>query len=436
MGYGVSARVLLAAMVAGSVLAPVSARAASETGCYRAAESDFSGGLPPGWGVHTGVNTDGTPVWHVTDDRIAGGDELRSDATGIGEKDDRLVAPPVVPGEWGVLRLTHEWFLEQGVDGGVVEVSSDGGTTWQGVPRAQFIRGYYNGTLGDGRRAWTGKSDVFGVSESIRFFDTTTVIDLGPYAGTQLLVSWRLLQRRADVPAGAGLRWSISAVSWTDVADPVCLSGDEDHAYLGCLTDRTERFADGLPSGWSVATAVNDDGTRPWGFRAEPSTYLPSLSGIVTDATGRGRKDDALVSPPVAVSPRTRLQFHHRLFTEGGRDGGVLEITADAGATWHAVGPEALLRGGYNGALADGRAAWTGTTPGDEGGTGAELIWFDTVVADLSAWAGQEVRLRWRLLQDAARPDSRPGVEWFLVWRVLFRDVMAAGCASGEGGRR
>jgi hypothetical protein len=47
---------------------------------------------------------------------------------------------------------------------------------------------------------------------------------------------------------------------------------------------------------------------------------------------------------------------------------------------------------------------------------------------DLSDFAGQHVRVRWRLLQDSARPDSLPGLEWFVEAPRFFDVIVDPAC--------
>jgi len=85
-----------------------------------------------------------------------------------------------------VLRFWHDYDLEGGWDGGVVEVSTDG-IVWDDV-EAMFTQNGYTSTLNSStnplatRRAFTGTSD--GYLES--------VVDLGSYAGSSLFIRFRL----------------------------------------------------------------------------------------------------------------------------------------------------------------------------------------------------------------------------------------------------
>ena len=88
--------------------------------------------------------------------------------------------------------------------------------------------------------------------------------------------------------------------------------------------------------------------------------------------------------------------------TAGGcYDGGILEVSTDAGATWTQVPAANLLAGPYTGAVSTsfsnplaGLQAWCGATS-----------YFNTI-ADVSAYAGQTAQFRMRLGSDTSVSDT------------------------------
>lgn len=96
-----------------------------------------------------------------------------------------------IPQNAGQVRLSffHIFNFEPGYDGGVLEISSDGGDTWQDAGSLMLAGGYdghvttaSNNPLGDAF-AWTarGKSGVF----------SQVVVDLSSYAGTQIKLRFK-----------------------------------------------------------------------------------------------------------------------------------------------------------------------------------------------------------------------------------------------------
>ncbi|MEM8584626.1 MAG: M36 family metallopeptidase, partial [Bacteroidota bacterium] len=108
---------------------------------------------------------------------------------------------------------------------------------------------------------------------------------------------------------------------------------------------------------------------------------------------------DQLLLPfdPISVDgDRPVLRFWHTYNTQIGRDGGIIEISADNGATWDRV-PDRIIRNGYRGEIAastfnqgvDISAYW-----GSNGGS------YEDVIIDLADYAGQDIFIRWRMRCD------------------------------------
>jgi hypothetical protein len=145
------------------------------------------------------------------------------------------------------------------------------------------------------------------------------------------------------------------------------------------------------PPGWTHQAAA---GLDDWQVRNDRNhTTGGSWSWFSSDVDSI--KDDRLISPPYALAGTSTVEFWHWVDLESGYDGGVLEISDDDGATWIDLGPY-VTQGGYDRSL-------SGTNPiaGRDGWTGTFDEWRYTS-ADLSSWAGQSVRLRWRLTCDGS----------------------------------
>jgi len=141
---------------------------------------------------------------------------------------------------------------------------------------------------------------------------------------------------------------------------------------------------------WQLSTAQSHSPTHAW--------FVPD-DAVVTDSR-------LWNTTPVPVGPGSSLTFWHRYQFEGtGYDGAVLEISTDGGGTWTDLGPY-ITAGGYNGTISTccsnplgGRQAWTG-----------DLTEWTQVTADLSAFAGQNVQVRWRIGCDSSISD----VGWYM----------------------
>ena len=177
---------------------------------------DFETGAA-GWTVDTAENEfTASPNWAVTPDPLAKSG-LYSFTTNDPNwtKDDRLVAPPVDVTSVGIVSFWHRYGTEDGFDGGVLEVSRDGGTTWTDVVAAGgvFLKGGYNGSISStdgsaiaGRKAWTGGNATGAMTE--------VVVDVGALAGQGVQFRWRF----ASDGLVPGVGWWIDDVALTGLA--------------------------------------------------------------------------------------------------------------------------------------------------------------------------------------------------------------------------
>jgi hypothetical protein len=160
--------------------------------------------------------------------------------------------------------------------------------------------------------------------------------------------------------------------------------------------------ADGGGSGWTVVANDSWSGDRAW--------FVADEDGV---------KDQILMTAePVLLPAGTapRLEFHHRQRLQRGRDGGRLEISTNGGLDWFDIlsgdgqtvppDPGRWVAGGYNGVIGGaGNPLY-----GDDGWTGDSAGWVHSA-ADLEAFAGQRVMLRWRFGGDETAGN---GGGWWL----------------------
>src|SRR6185503_569730 len=158
--------------------------------------------------------------------------------------------------------------------------------------------------------------------------------------------------------------------------------------------------------GWAFEVAQNNvSASQTWALTADAQAH--SLTNTFkSDATSLDVKDDRLISPPLNLSATSTLTFWHKFSFEDGFDGGLLEVSVNGGA-WTGVAPT----GGYPGTISTaygspiaGRAAWSGDS--------ASFPNMDQVQVNLGAFAGNNVRIRWRLAQDEL--GGTPGVGWWI----------------------
>ncbi len=187
---------------------------------------DLEPGAEPGWTVQTAQNTvPASFTWAVRTEPLAESptNAFTSDAAVTGVKDDRLISPPQVVSGVTQLVFFHQFKFDVGssgpIDGGVLEVSTDGGASWQDVLDAGgvFVEGGYNGVMRTngnpgvipGRQAWTSFSTFIDAMNRVQ-------VDLSGLAGETILVRWRLTLDNTIVIGDAGTRWAVDDIHFTD----------------------------------------------------------------------------------------------------------------------------------------------------------------------------------------------------------------------------
>ena len=163
-------------------------------------------------------------------------------------------------------------------------------------------------------------------------------------------------------------------------------------------------FADDVEDGTNGWT--RPDGNTDWHISAQES-HSPAHAwycGLENSRTYRNSTHAALVTPPILLAADSpRLDFRHRARFEfdqdeypDGRhywDSGILEITDNGGLTWNSLVPE----GGYPGLVTSNDASpFPPDTP-----CFVDTVAWDPVGADLSAYAGKMVQIRFRFGADA-----------------------------------
>jgi bacillopeptidase F (M6 metalloprotease family) len=121
-------------------------------------------------------------------------------------KDDSLFTRAISLPANAQLSFWHTYGMETGYDGSVIEISTNGGTTFTDLG-SRITTGGYNGTISAnylsaiaGRSAWTG--GVVGTWSRV-------VVDLSSYSGQTVMLRFRL----ASDNGTAGSGWYIDNVA-------------------------------------------------------------------------------------------------------------------------------------------------------------------------------------------------------------------------------
>ncbi len=150
--------------------------------------------------------------------------------------------PVVLDQEKPAFRFWHRYFTEYGYDGGIVEISEDGGQTWSYVPDELFLSNSYNvdmifnhfDTLPANTapviKGFTGSSGSW----------VQSIVDLSSFKGNEVLIRFRWVSDINQGIAGSFSGWFIDYVDYLDLADAIgttCLTADNQDEI--CTTSQT-----------------------------------------------------------------------------------------------------------------------------------------------------------------------------------------------------
>lgn len=170
----------------------------------------------------------GTSIFDIRDDSLAHSGEKAWFVQDVGLENDQTlfaVDPIAVTGTQPVLRFYHWYDTEAGADGGLLEISKDGGTVWEQVGpsmfRHEYPRGLQYGTLViPFLSAFSGQSS--GGGEDF----VATYVDMSDYIGEDIFFRFRFASD--DNTSGKG--WFIDDVTFMDMKNyegVACVTSDE-----------------------------------------------------------------------------------------------------------------------------------------------------------------------------------------------------------------
>ncbi|GAB3203237.1 putative repeat protein (TIGR01451 family) [Pontibacter aydingkolensis] len=131
-------------------------------------------------------------------------------------------------------------------------------------------------------------------------------------------------------------------------------------------------------SDWQLSTKNPFSGTTSW-FAVDPDAFSDQYLRLST---------------PVTLGENALLRFWHSYATEGGFDGGVVEISTNNGLTWTNLGSK-MIQNGYNSEIPLTNAS-TIIGPAFTGGSNGYI----QTIVDLSSYKGQKVLIRFRMGSD------------------------------------
>lgn len=159
-------------------------------------------------------------------------------------------------------------------------------------------------------------------------------------------------------------------------------------------------------AGWHPSTARTHGGTQSFWSTNENNLCVTLVTPELQLSTGQ----------------TSTLSFWSAWDTQSGRDGGVIEASTDAGVNWTRLTPQ----GGYPFTITGG-GTLCGVAVGSGAFTGSGHFGWSQYQIDLSAYAGQNVKLRWLYRSDA----SSNGEGWFVDDVALTHAQVPGQCLAG-----
>ncbi len=191
-------------------------------------ESQFFDGMENGDNLWDFNNLSGNAIWDISDDDPKSGifswfvpdTEERNDQTLY------FFDPFLVHGEQPVLRFAHKYNTEPGTDGGFVDISIDGGDSWEDVSDL-FFRKEYRGEIAFLTFSKADQKAFWGDSNGY----VDSYVDLSPFSGEYILVRFRFgsdTEEEGDMEEGIG--WFVDDIEIMDMHNyhtQACVSSQE-----------------------------------------------------------------------------------------------------------------------------------------------------------------------------------------------------------------
>ncbi|MBC7933617.1 MAG: tandem-95 repeat protein [Rubrivivax sp.] len=236
-----------------------------------------------GFTVQTPANAPASPPWTRVADPAAHSPAMSfftdNAAVAGAQKSDRLISPPQLISSTSKLIFYHRFSLEPDYDGGVLEVSTNGGASFTDITNIgvgdEFISGGYNRLMGNGplatRMAWSGESPDF-LTPAMNKVE----VNLGALAGQTAVFRWHF--RADDLNADEAVGWWVDDIEFTNLlVSSAC--NEPPFAVSQSVTTNED-----TPLGITL-TALQGDDTDPLTFTVQSGPAHGTLTGSAPNLT-------------------------------------------------------------------------------------------------------------------------------------------------------
>ncbi|MFT6358552.1 MAG: putative repeat protein (TIGR01451 family) [Saprospiraceae bacterium] len=293
------------------------------------------------WNLQSGTANSGSNAWFAED-------------VGTTSVANLIVATEKGLTSSSVLTFAHNYNTEATWDGGVVEISTDNGTSWSDLGNDMTANGY-NSTINNSRPAFSGNSGGF----------VTTSVNLSAYAGQNALIRF---QMNCDVTV-SGLGWYVDDVTMNNLAlyipniasvtdgnlisqgglqTPTLVIGGSS-GPLGVTVSSTNIDCNGNNNGTASAIGTGGDGsyTYAWSNGQNTATINGLGAGTYTVTVNDG---STTATGSVTISEPTALTVTTTSNPANNGNNGTATATANGGTpsysyTWDNGGSTATITG-------------------------------------------------------------------------------------------
>ena len=190
--------------------------------------SQFKDGGEEGNDLWLVIDLEGSAIWELQDAFAHTGDYAWNVPNVDEDSQHTLLLDEEIPvsGTFPAVRFFHTYDIEPGLDGGIVELSTDGGTSWTDAA-PYFIRNTYDGPLGYNAFAIPEKSAFWGATSEFE----ASYIDLRSFMGERVMIQFRYgspVETATDAPDFQG--WFIDDVEFMDLVTyngEACVTTDQ-----------------------------------------------------------------------------------------------------------------------------------------------------------------------------------------------------------------
>ncbi len=168
--------------------------------------------------------------------------------------------------------------------------------------------------------------------------------------------------------------------------------------------------------GWQTSNITATQGK--WQLKTNNAQAFSGSNYWFAPNVGTGGSNTALTSTTSFMANlSTVLVFTHKYYTQGGYDGGIVEISEDNGATWTFLPNAKFISNGYNNMITTQRNNYIGAL--NRAAFSGKQSTYITSVASLEDYAGKKVMVRFRFTSDPSGGSEPDGGWWIDDVEVL-----------------